>query len=171
VCQSLNLLAIEYKPVVDLFAALLTPVVAGIAVSIAWRQKQIAQNKLKLDLFEKRFACYKQVEGFIQHTAELQFKLPAEIDGYLHRYSRFLSETLETALFLFNDRKLEKWLEELKRKAADHYCNVQEIKSLPEGGIERLKKQEAANEMGANLWGDIEKLLEKFRPHLTIEAS
>lgn len=170
-CQSLNLLATEYKPVVDLFAALLTPVIAGIALMIAHRQHRTALNKLKLDLFEKRFVCYKQVQDFIQYTAELQFKVPTEIDGYLHRYSKFLSETLETTLFLFNDRKLEEWLKVLKDKAANHYCVVQKMRSLPEGSMERLEKEKAANEMGTNLWEDIEKLLEKFRPHLTLEAS
>lgn len=38
--------------------AFLTPLVALISVYIAWRQSKTTQNKLKFDLFEKRFAVY-----------------------------------------------------------------------------------------------------------------
>jgi hypothetical protein len=39
-------------------AALLTPVVAALGIYIAWRQAQIARNKLKLDLFVKRLELW-----------------------------------------------------------------------------------------------------------------
>lgn len=42
-------------------AAGLTPVIAIIAAWIAFRQSQIARNKLKLDLFERRMAIYESV--------------------------------------------------------------------------------------------------------------
>lgn len=41
-----------------ILSALLTPVVAALGLFIAYRQSVIAQNKLKFDLFEKRFAVY-----------------------------------------------------------------------------------------------------------------
>ena len=41
--------------------AIAAPVIALIAAWIAFRQSQIARNKLKLDLFDKRMAIYQQV--------------------------------------------------------------------------------------------------------------
>ena len=42
----------------QVLSALLVPTIALFACYIAWRQWRTAQNKLKLDLFEKRFAVY-----------------------------------------------------------------------------------------------------------------
>lgn len=40
-------------------SALLTPIVAVLGSLIAYRQWRLAQNKLKLDLFDRRFSVYK----------------------------------------------------------------------------------------------------------------
>ncbi|MBP0595686.1 hypothetical protein J8I87_39835 [Paraburkholderia sp. LEh10] len=39
-------------------SALLRPTIAGVAALIAHRQAKTARNKLKFDLFERRFAVY-----------------------------------------------------------------------------------------------------------------
>ena len=41
-----------------LLSALLTPAVAVFGIFIAYRQWRLAQEKLKLDLFDKRFEVY-----------------------------------------------------------------------------------------------------------------
>jgi hypothetical protein len=46
-------------------SALSVPVVAAFAACIAWRQWMTARNKLKFDLFERRFAFYELVLGEI----------------------------------------------------------------------------------------------------------
>jgi hypothetical protein len=48
--------------------ALLTPVVAVIGAYIGWRQSRTAQNKLKLDLFEKRFAVYNKARNLLSEV-------------------------------------------------------------------------------------------------------
>ena len=48
--------------------ALMTPVVAVGAILIAYRQWRTAQNKLKLDLFDRRLAVYHQVKQFVRDT-------------------------------------------------------------------------------------------------------
>jgi len=42
----------------EYISAIVLPIIAGIAAWIAFRQSQIARNKLKLDLFDKRMAVY-----------------------------------------------------------------------------------------------------------------
>lgn len=46
-------------------SALLTPLVAAFAVWIAHQQSAIAQNKLRFDLFEKRFLIYEGAHNFL----------------------------------------------------------------------------------------------------------
>lgn len=47
------------------FSALLTPVVAVLAVIVAASQYTSARNKLRFDLFEKRFAVYQGARDFL----------------------------------------------------------------------------------------------------------
>lgn len=47
------------------FSALLTPAVAGFAVYVAANQWTTARNKLRFDLFEKRFAVYQGARKFV----------------------------------------------------------------------------------------------------------
>jgi len=45
--------------------ALLTPTVAILGAFIAFRQWKLAQNKLKLDLFDRRFKVYEAARKFL----------------------------------------------------------------------------------------------------------
>ncbi|HEV2293707.1 MAG TPA: hypothetical protein VGR35_07615 [Tepidisphaeraceae bacterium] len=45
--------------------AWLTPLIACLAVWIAFQQFRVARNKLRLDLYEKRFKVYSAVKEFI----------------------------------------------------------------------------------------------------------
>ena len=45
--------------------ALLTPFVAVAGAYIAWRQSAIARNKLKLDLFDRRFKVYDEARALL----------------------------------------------------------------------------------------------------------
>jgi hypothetical protein len=60
---------------VTYLSASLAPIVAGLGVLIAWRQWRTAQNKLKLDLFERRLAIYHaatRVVGTVQTSGKVQ---------------------------------------------------------------------------------------------------
>lgn len=46
-------------------SALLTPTVAVLGSVIAYRQWRLAQNKLKLDLFERRFSVYEAARNLL----------------------------------------------------------------------------------------------------------
>lgn len=49
--------------------AFAVPVLAGVAASIAYRQWRTAQNKLKLDLFDRRMAVYQAARDALSYIA------------------------------------------------------------------------------------------------------
>ncbi len=84
-------------------AALLTPTVAILGSFIAYRQWRLAQNKLKLDLFDRRFSVYEaartllasimtsgkakdeEIFKFMAATREAKWLLNASVAEYLDK--------------------------------------------------------------------------------------
>jgi hypothetical protein len=84
-------------------SALLTPIVAIFGIWIAYRQWRTAQNKLKLDLFDRRLAIYEAVQRYLggvmvsgktsneaefimlRETRGAKWLLNADIDHYLSK--------------------------------------------------------------------------------------
>ncbi|QKO22323.1 hypothetical protein [Rhodoferax sp. BAB1] len=84
-------------------SALLTPIVAVFGAFIAFRQWRLGQNKLKLELFDRRFSVYaasrdllagimtsgrakdEETFKFLAATREAKWLLDAEIEDYLHK--------------------------------------------------------------------------------------
>lgn len=55
----------NYKSYIDILSALLTPLIAIIAIYIAYQQHKTNKIRLQRDLFEKHFAFYKELMSFI----------------------------------------------------------------------------------------------------------
>lgn len=106
-------------------SALLVPTVAIFGSIIAYRQWRTAQNKLKLDLFERRFSVYdsaRKLIGSIMTSGKAR-------DEEVHR---FLSETRE-AKWLLNT-EIAKYLdEELYAKAIELQALEAELEGVPVG--------------------------------------
>ena len=86
---------------IDVFSALLTPVIAAIAVYIAYQQWQTNRRRLDLDLYDRRLRIYQAVSQFIsrvltdlspepqdfsdywRNTAEADFLFGTDIRDYL----------------------------------------------------------------------------------------
>jgi hypothetical protein len=84
-------------------SALLTPTVAVFGIWIAYRQWRTTQDKLKLDLFDRRLAIYQAAQRYLtgvmtsgrtsnevefamlQETRGAKWLLNADIDGYLRK--------------------------------------------------------------------------------------
>ncbi len=84
-------------------SALLTPIVAVLGSLIAYRQWRLSQNKLKLDLFDRRFSVYEaarnllasimtsgkakdeEIFKFMVATREAKWVLNAQVDEYLNK--------------------------------------------------------------------------------------
>jgi hypothetical protein len=95
---------------IQTFAAYLAPVVAISALGIAAWQAYLARRKIRLDLFDKRFAAFAAIRRYIgTRLARGEVKLEDEVK-YL--------EGVEHApmLFMPNDAAI---VEEVRRKVAD----------------------------------------------------
>lgn len=94
--------------IIDILKGLLTPLIALIAVWIAYQQRTINKNKLKLDLFEKRYDVYINV-SFIIATALSHGNLTdSEITDFRRNTAR--------NIFLFKE-DVTKHIDEIASKA------------------------------------------------------
>jgi len=76
--------------VITILSGLLTPIIALIAVYIAYQQHRIGKKKLNLDLYERRYSVFSEVKKLLKYMNE-----NSQID------------TIEIQKFMFrtNDRK------------------------------------------------------------------
>src|ERR1700744_6537632 len=77
---------VYHRNLIDALSALLVPTVALFGVFIAYRQsqisseqRQIAHNKLRLDLFDRRFAIYDATRTLISKVRGGNIKMDATI--------------------------------------------------------------------------------------------
>ncbi len=164
-CQLLNLLATEYKPVVDFVTACLTPLIAIALAYIAWRQKQIAQNKLKLDLFEKRFKLYQKIEAYIVQ-AEAIFEQPKDE----MKHAQEMYDIIASSGFLFSNSRIECLLIELRDLGNSHIADRKMLENTNDAG----KKEELIKRIEEDrqkLRNKFKELPQKLQPLIAIEAS
>lgn len=64
-------------------AALLTPVLAAFGAYIAWRQAQTAREKLKLELFERRYPVYLATFDAVRHVVVKSYLPEVEKQAFL----------------------------------------------------------------------------------------
>ena len=151
------------KEWVDLFSALLTPVIAVVGTLIAIQQWRINQIKLRHELYQKRLDVYTafcELLGAIVRSANVT-------DEELRA---FLQKTRESH-FLFED-ELCNYLREVYEKAVDVQCNHTMIHghgSLPVGE-ERTKTIQKNTELLKWLSRQFESGRERFRPYMRLTA-
>jgi hypothetical protein len=105
--------------------ALLTPVIAILGAYIAIQQWYTAQNKLRLDLFEKRFSVYNAARNLIGSIVTSGKAKDDELFKYL-------TGTRE-AKWLFNVDVANYLEQRLYRPALDLQCLDAELEGLPVG--------------------------------------
>jgi hypothetical protein len=91
-------------------AAFVTLMIGGIAGAITWRQYRVAQAKLKLDLFERRFKIFHQTWVVVSDTA-IRGTQNDEHQGMFAPLNNFGPE----AAFLFG-KDIEQYIDEIGSK-------------------------------------------------------
>ena len=119
---------------VESLSALLVPLIACMTLLIAYRQWRTAQNKLKLDLFDKRLAVYEGVTSFVARIL-ISGKVSDDELG------RFLSIT-KNAKWLFSDEVANYLHSEIYKKAKEIQKYEAELKGVPVSGRRTALKQE-----------------------------
>lgn len=121
----------------QVFSALLVPTVAGLGIYIAYRQWRTANNRLKLDLFEKRFAVYDAARKFLTSIVASGKVTDEEL-------SKFALGTLE-ARWILNDDIARYFNEEILKKAIKFQGLQKVLEDLPVGE-ERTKNVQKETE-------------------------
>ncbi len=108
-------------------SALLTPVVAVLGFFIAYRQWRLAQNKLKLDLFDRRYKVFDAAKDFIFSVISAGKANDPEI-------FKFLVATKEAKWLLSSD--VAEYLDkQIYHKALDLQCLEAELDGVPVGEV------------------------------------
>jgi hypothetical protein len=141
---------------------LLTPVIACIAVYIAYRQHITNRDRLRLDLYNKRYKIYDSLKTLLGHIAQQQ--------NVTHEQVRvFLVETKE-AVFLFGD-DIETYLDAVRGKALNLWAADTKSKSLSIKADDRIAEIEKAREIYNCLLKESNAAVEKFSKYLKFEQS
>jgi len=143
--------------VLEFLSGLLTPAIAVVMTYIAIQQYRTRQSRLRLDLFDRRYAIYQGVKEFIRHAVsagDVQNQAIAD-----------LNESTHDAFFLF-DESVDEYVDELRQKGARlHYLQRRlGDGTLPIGEERSAFAQEDADIMtwfGFQL-GESKKVFKKF---------
>lgn len=141
-------------------SALLVPTVAVLGFIITYRQWRTAQNKLKLDLFERRFSVYDAARRLL---ASIMTSGKAKDEETF----KFLSGTRE-AKWLLNADIAEYLDKQIYHKAIDLQTLDAELEGVPVGE-ERSANVRKQSEIKTWMLKQYEVLDEKFTPFLKLE--
>jgi len=140
-------------------AALLTPVVAVLGSYVAYRQWRLAQNKLKLDLFERRFAIYAAAQTFLASIMTSGKVNDQEL-------FKFTVATRESKWLL--DSNVAEYLDkQLRHKAIDLQCLVAELDGV---GVGEIRTTNVRTQADIKKWlmGQYDVLDQKFSSYLQL---
>jgi hypothetical protein len=137
-------------------------VIAAAGVWIAYRQATIAQGKLKLDRFDKRFAVFNAARNalvsVLQH-GDINHKV---LDTY--------NLGVVDAVFLFDD-SMEAYLEDLRKRLAQLQFVCRQLDNENLSQERRTQLADRRTQIFENLQKEFDVLKEKFKPFLQLGAS
>ncbi|MFZ1180367.1 MAG: hypothetical protein WAN92_02400, partial [Herbaspirillum sp.] len=139
-------------------SALSVPVVAVLGVYIAYQQWRLSQNKLKLDLFDRRFAVYDAARTLIDtysHAGDKELRL-----------LKFPS-VIREAKWLLNE-EVAQYLDKHLANANAFACLQAELDGIGVGEVRTKKAQEMA-EIGHWFCAQYEELDKHFTPFLQLQ--
>jgi hypothetical protein len=146
-------------------AALLVPLVAILAALlagfIAYRQWRVAQNKLKLDLFDRRFNVFTAATKLIRCVTTTGGITDAELQEFVSGIAGakwLLSSEVDTYLS-----------KQLYDKAIDLQCLQSEIKAIPRGESRAADNLAKQAELKKFIIKQRNVLEEKFSPFMQIQ--
>ena len=115
---------------------LLTPVIACIAVYIAYQQYKTNRDKLRLDLYNKRYEVFYSLMKLLAHILQT-----AKVE---HEQVNEFSREAKEAVFLF-DKDISTYLDMVKKKSRDLWAVNEELKDMPRGKERSEKAREVTN--------------------------
>jgi len=133
-----------HRDLIDYFQALLTPVVAILGIYIAWRQWRTAQNRLKLDFFDRRWAVYEATRNLLGTVTRS--------GTATHENVRDFVVGTGPARWLFDDELADYLEKEIRQKAV----NLMTLDDTLRQVTEPAERQHYVREKGKNSVGLVE---------------
>ena len=159
-----------YAIIIQLLQALAAPFIAAIAVGIAFQQYKSARYKLRLDLFEKRFAAYR---AFMKMYDDVMLRKEHDLNE-----DTIFDTTFYEITFLF-DWDVVEFMTSTQRKLLVFKKSTLDLKRLSEAaraGILSSSDVDALEELLSSIKkqrDELAKLLKiipaKFRPYLSLD--
>ena len=86
-----------------------TLAIGGLAALIAWRQWKVAQAKLKLDLFEKRYVIFLATWGELSHVvnSDISFQRSGELDNLRPQAQFLFGDEIFTYLTVISKNEIQ----------------------------------------------------------------
>ncbi len=139
-----------------LFFPIATLFLSIAVVAIAWQQWRVAENKLRLDLFDRRYKVYDAIRNFLRRMlGEARFDQSDWFEFYAG---------IADAEFLFGSDVLD-YLAQLRTRALNVRTH-QALQSRPQAGDELSRHAEAENEQLALLDEQLTNLTNVFSRYL-----
>jgi hypothetical protein len=142
------------------FQGLLTPVIAGIAIYIAWQQWKTNRQKLKLDLYDRRLKVFERVREILamMYTTVSDDK----------RLFELLSGTRD-AEFLFGV-EIKDYIEEVYRRASTLSATNKQLRAILETAPAELRKKLADVESEQVKWAfeQTRVVADKFKQYINL---
>jgi hypothetical protein len=146
----------EVTELLKVLSGCLTPLIAILATYIAWQQYKTASDKLKLDLYDRRYRVYRGLLDFFA-AAVREPRVPKEAFG------TFFAVTHE-GRFLFG-KEIKDYLIEVREKISKLRQAQDRIDKLEEG-TERDKAIETDVELLEWVDKQIDRAADKFKTYL-----
>ena len=143
---------------IEMLSGLLTPLIAVLAVYIAWKQWHTDHLRLKYELFDRRYAIFEKITSFIA-TILAQGKVPA------NAATQFVRET-KTAIFLFDDKELQNFIEEIYQKTVALHALEATLENLQ--GLEQSSNIEKQQEIKGWFTSQLNACSERFSRFLSL---
>ena len=137
------------------------PVTIGLAVAaVAWMQWQVNRNRLKHELFDRRYVVFEAAREFLRRTI---------VDGKVNTKARidFFLSTRESEFIL--GKEVAVYLDDLNRKAIEAETYRAEYEGEPTG---ETRKELVRKESAFLRWmlDQPDVLRDRFRPYLKLSS-
>ncbi len=153
-----------YRLLFSILSSLLTPIIALIAVYIAYQQfvinkrtYEISSRKLKLDLYNKRFRVFNETKQVL-----LKIVQDAKID--LIELRNFIFSVNESA-FLF-EKEITDYLELIRKNAIEYNHALDDIEKHPIGSDEKLRIIESNRKLADWFLSEYQSIESRFQKYL-----
>ena len=145
----------------DMLSGILPLVLAGGVLYVAWQQWNTNRNRLKLELFDRRYEVFRAAVDIIDHVMREATIRDDEIAERFIRASRY-SE------FLFDDN-VYNYLGELRDKLVRWRVLTRRLEAMPEGE-ERIEMVRKERELIEWLIEQIPVIRRKLKPFLKLQV-